>query len=201
VSPTLLKSRSDLEEVGIVNQSTLPSVIANSWQRTLNIGLDPLSNPKNYVVSNTDLHHRTEKLDSVMRFIRPELELLSTQMAGPNFLIGAADADGVVLDVIIDEEFSSCMPLGSIWAENIRGTNGFGTAIFTGKSCLVSGQEHFFKSDAGLSCMAAPIFDSVGKLVAAIDISSEVTTHLVHTTALANIAAQNVEDQIFFTPM
>lgn len=203
MSPTLLKSRSDLEEVGIVKQSTLPSVIADSWQRNLNVGLDPLSNPIALVVSNTDLQHRTEKLDSVMRFIRPELELLSTQMAGPNFLIGVADADGVVLDVIIDEEFrgsacGSCMPLGSIWTENIRGTNGFGTAIFTGKSCLVSGQEHFFKSDSSLSCVAAPIFNSTGKLIAAIDISSEATTHLVHTTALANIAAQNVEDQIFF---
>lgn len=72
-----------------------------------------------------------------MRFIRPELELLSTQVAGPNFLVAAADADGIVLDVIIDEQFkkSVCgkeVPLGANFAEDQRGTNAIGTALFTG---------------------------------------------------------------------
>ena len=35
-------------------------------------------------------------------------------------------------------------------------------------------------------------------MVAAIDISSEVSTHVLHSAALAKIAAQNVEDQLFY---
>ena len=203
MDPTLLRTRSILEEIGVVDQSVLPDIIGNSWQRTLNLGLDPVSAPIAEVVSSTDLHERSEKLDSVMRFIRPELEVLSTQVAGPNFLVAAADADGIVLDVIIDEQFkkSACgkeVPLGANFAEDQRGTNAIGTVLFTGQSCSVLGSEHFFKSDSGLSCAGAPIFSSTGELVATIDISSEVSTNVLHSAALAKIAAQNVEDQIFY---
>ena len=203
MNPTLLRTRCILEEIGVVDQSALPEVIGSSWQRTLNLGLDPVSAPIAEVVSSTDLHERSEKLDSVMRFIRPELEVLSTQVAGPNFLVAAADADGIVLDVIIDEQFknSACgkeVPLGANFAEDQRGTNAIGTVLFTGQSCSVLGSEHFFKSDGSLSCAGAPIFSSTGELVATIDISSEVSTNVLHSAALAKIAAQNVEDQIFY---
>ena len=203
MDPTLLRTRSVLEDIGVVDQSVLSDVIGNSWQRTLNLGLDPINTPTAKVVSNTDLRERSEKLDSVMRFIRPEIEILSTQIAGPNFLVAAADADGVVLDVVIDEQFkkSACgkiVPLGANWAEDLTGTNGIGTVLVTGQSCSVSGPEHFFKDLGGLTCVGSPVFDSSGKLVAAIDISSEVSIHALHSSALAKIAAQNVEDQLFY---
>ena len=203
MDPTLLKTRSVLEEIGVVDQSVLSDVIGDSWQRTLNLGLDPVNAPTAEVVSSTDLRQRLEKLDSVMRFIRPELEILSTQIAGPNFLVAAADADGVVLDVVIDEQFkkSACgkiVPLGANWAEDLTGTNGIGTVLVTGQSCSVSGPEHFFKDLGGLTCVGSPVFDSSGKLVAAIDISSEVSTNVLHSAALGKIAAQNVEDQLFY---
>lgn len=196
------KARNALELNGKFAYGALPEPIADSWRRCIRLGLDPVSKPEECVVSHTDLYQRRDKLDLVMRLVRPELELLSAQIAGPNFLLAFADSDGVVLDQIIDEEFrssvcgQSIVP-GSIWSESIRGTNALGLTLHTGRSSNVTGREHFFAKEGSISCLSAPIFDSRGVLIGLIDASSEVTVRQYHTLALVNLAAQNVENRLF----
>ena len=196
------KARNGLELNGKFAYGAMPSAIADSWKRCIRLGLDPISKPEECVVSHTNLQQRREKLDLVMRLARPELELLSAQIAGPNFLLAFADSDGVVLDRIVDNEFSqsncgkSIIP-GSIWSEEIRGTNALGLALHSGVPCNVTGPEHFFSKEGRVSCLSAPIFDSGGELIGLIDASSEVTVRQYHTLALVNLAAQNVENRLF----
>ena len=143
------KARNALELRGKFAYGAVPEPIADSWRRCIRLGLDPVSKPEECVVSYSDLFQRREKLDLVLRLVRPELELLSAQIAGSNFLVAFADHDGVVLDHILDEEFrtsvcgKSILP-GSIWSEDIRGTNALGLALHTGTSCNVTGREHYF---------------------------------------------------------
>jgi transcriptional regulator of acetoin/glycerol metabolism len=180
----------------------VPEPIADSWRRCIRLGLDPMSKPEECIVSHTDLYQRRDKLDLVMRLVRPELELLSAQIAGSNFLVAFADSDGVVLDQILDEEFrsSTCgksiLP-GSIWSEETRGTNALGLVLHTGASCNVAGREHFFAKEGSVSCLSAPIFDSKGQLIGLLDASSEVAARQYHTLALVNLASQNVENRLF----
>ena len=196
------KARKGLELNGKFAYGAMPSPIADSWKRCIRLGLDPISKPEECVVSHTDLQQRRDKLDLVMRLARPELELLSAQIAGPNFLLAFADRDGVILDRIVDNEFSqsncgkSIIP-GSIWSEEIRGTNALGLALHSGVPCNVTGQEHFFSNEGRVSCLSAPIFDSGGELIGLIDASSEVTVRQYHTLALVNLAAQNLENRLF----
>lgn len=196
------KARDALEISGKFAYGAVPEPIADSWRRCMRQGMDPLGKPEECMVSHADLHQRREKLDLVMRLVRPELELLSAQIAGANFLVAFADSDGVILDQIIDEEFrsSTCgqsiLP-GSIWREEIRGTNALGLALHTGVSCNVTGREHFFTKEGNVSCLSAPIFDSSGQLIGLLDASSEVTARQYHTLALVNLAAQNVENRLF----
>ena len=196
------KARKGLELNGKFAYGAMPSSIADSWKRCIRHGLDPISKPEECVVSHTDLQQRRNKLDLVMRLARPELELLSAQIAGPNFLLAFADSDGVILDRIVDNEFSqsncgkSIIP-GSIWSEEIRGTNALGLALHSGVPCNVTGPEHFFSNEGRVSCLSAPIFDSGGELIGLIDASSEVTVRQYHTLALVNLAAQNVENRLF----
>ena len=164
------KARNALKLNGKFAYGALPEPIADSWRRCIRLGLDPVSKPKECVVSQTDFYQRRDKLDLVMRLVRPELELLNAQIAGPNFLLTFADSDGVVLDQIIDEEFrssvcgQSIVP-GSIWSERIRGTNALGLTLHTGLSSNVKGREHFFAKEGSVSCLSEPIFDSSGVLI------------------------------------
>jgi transcriptional regulator of acetoin/glycerol metabolism len=196
------KARKGLELNGKFAYGAMPAPIADSWRRCVRLGLDPSSKPEEAVVSHTDLNQRRDKLGLVMQLARPELELLSAQIAGPNFLLAFADSDGVILDRIVDEEFrnSNCgrsiIP-GSIWSEAIRGTNALGLSLHSGVPCNVTGPEHFFSKEGQVSCLSAPIFDSSGQLIGLIDASSEVTVRQYHTLALVNLAAQNVENRLF----
>lgn len=196
------KARNALEIKGKFAYGAVPDTIADSWLRCIRFGLNPVCKPVECVVSHTELYQRRDKLDLVMGLVRPEMELLSAQIAGSNFLVAFADSDGVVLDRVLDEEFrsSSCgksIISGSIWREEIRGTNALGLALHSGASCNVTGREHFFAKEGNVSCLSAPIFDSTGQLIGLLDASSEVAARQHHTLALVNLAAQNVENRLF----
>ena len=99
----LEKARNSLEVNGKFAYGAVPETIADSWRRCMRLGLDPVGKPEECIVSHTELYQRREQQDRVMRLVRPELELLSAQIAGSNFLVAFADSDGVVLDQILDE--------------------------------------------------------------------------------------------------
>ncbi|WP_417205149.1 sigma-54-dependent Fis family transcriptional regulator [Antarctobacter sp.] len=176
--------------------------ITNSWQRCLQNGLDPCGVPVDAVVSDQTLTVARQARERLMRLVRPELELLSAQIAGTNFMCAFADETGVVLDTIMDTEFSesacgrSIRP-GSVWREEQRGTNALGLALVSGRSSMVMGGEHFFGCHGGVSCVAVPIHASDGRIVGLLDASSEVAERQDHTKALVSLAATNVENRLF----
>ena len=153
-------------------------------------------------VTDEELQIALQAKRGLMALVRPELELLSSQIAGTNFLCAFADETGVVLDAITDSEFdaSECarsVRVGSIWREDIRGTNALGLALSTRQTSMVTGQEHFFACHGGVSCVSTPIFASDGSIVGLLDASSEVEERQFHTRALVKLAATNIENRLF----
>ncbi|WP_348632232.1 GAF domain-containing protein, partial [Mesorhizobium sp. M2D.F.Ca.ET.232.01.1.1] len=92
-----------------------------------------------------------------------------SQIAGSNFIIALGDAEGMVLDTISDQHFAdstagrSVIP-GSTWSEARYGTNALGLAAAGKEAVAVYGREHYFTCHGHLSCMAAPILDSNGRI-------------------------------------
>ena len=197
-----MRARASLENKGAFAAGAVPEMIADSWHRCLRHGLDPLGEPTDAVLSYGELRERLEKHERLLSIVRPELELLSKQIAGTNYLTAFADREGIVLDVIMDNEFkeSDCsrsINLGSIWSEEMRGTNALGLALHAGKTAMVTGGEHFFSKHVGVSCVSTPIFDSKGEIVGLLDASSEVAARQFHTQALVSLAALNIENRLF----
>lgn len=197
-----LKARNSLNESRRFAYGAVSKPIADSWNRCLREGLSPLGDPVEAIISHQDLKERRGAHEYLMRLVRPELELLSTQIAGSNYLVAFADNTGVVLDRIMDGDFrnSSCgksIVPGSIWSENYRGTNALGLSLHTGKSSMVTGQEHFFAGHGNVSCLSTPIYDDHGNIIGLIDASSQVTARQNHTLALVILAASNVENRLF----
>lgn len=173
--------------------------ILDSWVRCMQAGLDaarPLVVP---TVGGGELRRRRERADVVRRLAQAELETLSRQIAGSNFLLAFADREGVILDLFADNRFSMSAPdagivPGSCWNEALAGTNGLGTALASGRSVAVTGLEHYYLSLGEVSCTATPVRDAQGEVVGVLDASSYFGSRQRHTQALVQMAATHIEN-------
>ena len=178
----------------------MPSgVILDSWTRCLDAGLSAGAGLTVPVVEGVDLACRRERSEFVRRLARAELETLSRQIAGSNFLLAFADCDGVILDLFADNRFTMSgadagIVAGSVWSESVAGTNGLGTALATGNAVAVTGLEHYFLSLGDVSCSAAPVRDAHGQVVGVLDASSYFESRQRHTQALVQMAATHIEN-------
>jgi transcriptional regulator of acetoin/glycerol metabolism len=173
--------------------------ILDSWVRCMQVGLDsaaPLAVP---VVEAADLRRRRERSEVTRRLAQAELETLSQQIAGSNFLLAFADNEGVILDLYADNRFSMSgsnagIVAGSCWGETLCGTNGLGTALASGRSVAVTGLEHYFLKLGDISCTATPVRDAHGEVVGVLDASSYFESRQRHTQALVQMAATHIEN-------
>lgn len=176
-----------------------PPVILDSWARCLDVGLLPGSPLTVPVVEAPDLSRRRERSEFVRRLAQAELETLSRQIAGSNFLLAFADHEGVILDLFADNRFAMSgsdagILAGSVWTEAVAGTNGLGTALATAGPVAVTGLEHYFLKLGDISCTAAPVRDAHGQVVGVLDASSYYESRQRHTQALVQMAATHIEN-------
>ena len=173
--------------------------ILDSWARCLEAGLDFASAAPLQVIEAHELARRRERAAVVRRLAQAELETLSQQIAGSNFLLAFADPQGVILDLYADNRFAMSgsgagIVAGSNWSESVCGTNGTGTALTCGRPVSVSGLEHYFLRLGDISCTASPVRDAQGEIVGVLDASSYFESRQHHTQALVQMAATQMEN-------
>ena len=181
-------------------------VVLDSWVRCMQSGLDVAARPEIQVVGAGDLARRRERAAVVNRLARAELETLSRQIAGSNFLLAFTDHEGVILDVCADNRFSMSgsgagILAGSRWSEGVCGTNGVGTALFTGQSVAITGLEHYFFELGDISCTATPVRDELGEIVGVLNAASYFESRQRHTQALVQMAATHIENGLLLHQM
>ena len=198
----LSRARAVLERRGEAAADLLPQPIAESWMRCLAAGLDPHDQPRRTVVDDATLREARQRRDLLRRLAFCEMDNLYHQIAGSNFMIAFAGADGILLDTITDQSFSamagaSSIRPGTVWTETSCGTNALGTVIQTGLPIMVHGAEHFFTQFGSLTCTAAPVYDADGVLAGVLDASSDCGSRQQHTRALVSMAATQIENGLF----
>src|ERR1700740_2828203 len=191
-----------LEQRGTPPAELLSADIYDSWMRCISFGLDTLRPPSPEFVSPAILRQEQQRCSLVRGLALAEMHTLHQQIAGSNFMIAFANADGLLLDIISDPSFSeasnaaSIRP-GAVWKESICGTNGLGTAAHLKRAIVVHGHDHFFSRYNNLTCIAAPIFAPDGELAGILDASSDCVSRQAHTQALVAMAATQIENGLF----
>ncbi len=179
--------------------------IIHSWRRCLvDYGLSPSDNPEPCVLTRVQTAERQDRANPLLQIGRVEMANLYQQIAGSGFAIILTDSDGAVLHYVGDPHFSSTaaqagLQIGSIWNEEVQGTNGMGTCLIEQKPLVVHHNEHFLPRNTGLTCSAAPVFDPYHNLVGVLDASSESRLAQQHTVALVNMSAQAIENRLFLS--
>ncbi len=202
VNGPLDRARTVLEKQGSPPAEFLPPDIYDSWMRCISFGLDTRHPPVPGIVSQPTLRHEQNKCSLVRGLALAEMHTLHQQIAGSNFMIAFASADGILLDVVADKSFTetsdaATIQPGSIWTETACGTNGLGTAAHLKRPVVVHGAEHFFQRYSNLTCAASPVFAPDGTLTGVLDASSSCLYRQAHTQALVTMAATQIENGLF----
>ncbi|MBD9510355.1 sigma-54-dependent Fis family transcriptional regulator [Ensifer sp. ENS10] len=213
---TPLSHMREIERVGLGAASPRDAPVVQSWLRCLNdYKLDPTIAQEAYIVPGSKLREHREQAEELIRIGRSGLEGLFNQVAEQNYVLLLSDARGVTVDFMGDPTFDNQLRkaglyLGSEWSESRAGTCAVGACIVSGEPVIIHQDDHFDASHIGLTCTAAPVFDTLGDLTAVLDISQlrsptakasqQLALHLVSATArrieLANLMTRTRNDWV-----
>ncbi len=152
-------------------------IVIDSWLRCLNQhGLDPSARAAAHIVTDAELREHRQRASDLVAIARSGIEQLFALVAGQNYVLMLSDRAGVTVEYLGDEAQKSALRksglyLGAEWSEARAGTCALGACLETGEALIIHQTDHFDVTHGGLSCTAAPIYDSQGALVAALDIS------------------------------
>ncbi|APZ53169.1 sigma-54-dependent Fis family transcriptional regulator [Salipiger abyssi] len=179
--------------------SPVRSEIAQSWQRSLNLGVDAKKQHSRKIEAEDDLHRLRRRNACLRRAARAAFSRLAPHLAEANAILILTDKDGVIIDAIgdhsvLDEGQEIHLEIGGIWNEDAIGTNGIGTALKTGKPTYVHAAEHFCQGVQSWTCAGVPIFDPFDRsVIGVVDLSGPPAIFRRHNIALVVAAAREIE--------
>ena len=152
--------------------------IASSWQRCLvTYKLDPARGGPPRTLTRSELKESVGPMDELIRLAMPEIETLYRTVRGAGYCVNLTDRHAVVVASHVPPEDEALFRQwklydGSVFAEDVEGTNGVGTCLAEGRPVSVHRGDHFRKHWMTMSCKVAPIFDHDGALAGALNITS-----------------------------
>ena len=174
--------------------------VRESWRRCLSdYRLSPDQTQHPAVVSVAQLRQRRERADPLCSIARIEMAALARLLNAPVGVM-LTDHEGVILGYTGAANFAEIarragLREGAIWSEAAQGTNGMGTCLAMREPVLIEADEHFLAKNVALTCCGAPILDSCGQLVGALNISGHLRLSAAPTLALVRLAVQNIENR------
>ncbi|WP_109513676.1 sigma-54-dependent Fis family transcriptional regulator [Pseudomonas ovata] len=181
--------------------------ITRSWRRCLDQHrLDPASHQAPCVVEQPRLQDHRAPLEPIIGVARWQMNSLHQQLGRSGHVVLLTDAQGVVIDSVLDEAERASFQraglwLGAMWSEDCEGTNGVGTCLVERQHVTIRRDEHFRGRHAGLTCSASPIFDPRGELLAVLNVSSaheeRTLQERFQAMALTSLSARLIESCYF----
>ncbi|HEY0857508.1 MAG TPA: GAF domain-containing protein, partial [Albitalea sp.] len=189
------------------NTSALPcpekpartELIKQSHLRCAALGLSRVERPDFEPLMRSDLTVARERNQRLFTHAAPVMEMLFEQIVNSESMIVLTDAQGTILHSVGDNDFLArankvALSPGVNWAEQSKGTNAIGTALFEETPTLVHGGEHFIHANSFLTCSAAPIFDPRGNMLGVLDVTGDQRSYHQHTMGLVRMSARMIEN-------
>ncbi|QMU95798.1 GAF domain-containing protein [Microbacterium esteraromaticum] len=170
-------------------------VVARSWARTMNLGVDPEGRSRRDPLawSQVEERRRRSPLSTVLDELR--MPLLAAADAA-SYLVVVTDADGVVLwrsgapGVKMQADRLGFVE-GAVWTEDAVGTNAIGTALAEASPVQLFSAEHFENAQVPWYCTASPVHDPMdGTLLGIVDVSGPALTLHPAIRALVGASVQ-----------
>jgi transcriptional regulator of acetoin/glycerol metabolism len=183
----------------VQRQAERTELIEQSHLRCAALGLTRVARPDFQPLMRSDLSVARERNQRLFTHAAPVMEMLFEQIVNTESMIVLTDAHGTILHAVGDDEFLTrankvALSPGVNWAEQSKGTNAIGTALFEERPTLVHGGEHFIHANDFLTCSAAPIFDPRGNMLGVLDVTGDQRSYHQHTMGLVRMSARMIEN-------
>lgn len=150
--------------------------IERSWQRCLNLGLQPQQPITFDVVTSQQMRRTAEANQWLVQTAKPILEKLGSAIVNTRYFAILTNSDGVVVDVSgaidrSDPRADLITRIGADLSERCVGTTAIGAALTELQPVWLHRGEHFFASTSIYSCAGAPLFGPDGTCVGMLDLT------------------------------
>ena len=165
-------------EAAIARDEAAKLPLVASWQRSSSLHkLDPEKRLPPNRLTMQELNEAQERMGLLLATSASGLDQLYLAVGDVGCSVILADQNGVAMarrGASQDDKTFDAWGLwtGTVWSEESEGTNGVGTCIVEKRPLTIHKDQHFRSKNTELSCIAAPIFDHEGELLAVIDVSS-----------------------------
>lgn len=183
----------DFTSRGACESGALAPPIWRSWQTCRARNLPPYGwSPVTHGISQRDMTQAS--LLPVLEDLYEHLERTSTAIAlfSAEHVLSELVGDADVLESLREIGLSH----GSIWREEIIGTNALALALAEGHPCATVGPEHYCAALHRLAIAAAPLFGPDGRLLGAVAIITYVSLYQQAMLALVGAASQGMQSRL-----
>jgi hypothetical protein len=196
----LLRRAHELALSDDVSPSIIRELVASSWQRAKDAGVDP-DRPAPKMLEPDETAHALAR--SPISSALPLIEsLLAEATEDARYFVALSDAEGVLLWAAgharaLEIAGNPAFVPGHLASESAVGTNAIGTALALDHPVQIFSAEHFNRLLHGWTCSAAPIHDpETGEILGVLDLSGEFRTGHPHSLSLVSAVARVVEDRL-----
>lgn len=177
------------------------SLVADSWRRSLDSGVDPEAGhaPLELVDDALDDWRSRHPLAPTMPVVR---RLLADEATDSGLLVAVSDAQGRLMWVeghtrVRTRAERIHFVEGACWSEEQAGTNAPGTALALDRPVQIHTAEHLARPVTPWSCAAAPIHDpDTGALLGALDLTGGDDVAAPRTLSLVRATVAAVEAEL-----
>lgn len=182
------------------SRKILAPEIADSWERSYQCGVNPWLRDNPYVATQAEIKEALDQSEYFIRLARPVMESLYQFVAGTGFIVTLNNTDIMGFDIIADSEMlewakNSRLFIGSLWSENLVGTNSASLALALGKPVSVIGHENFCQFAYYSASSAVPIIDR-GKILGVLCMTAPYNHMNHHTLGMVVAAVRHIESNI-----
>lgn len=183
-------------------RKTLRPEISNSWDRSYQNNISKFSKNFTNFCSKADFKITLENSKHLIDCALPIMETLVEFAKGTGFIVSLTDPNLVMLKNLGDRDSlewakSASMVEGSIWTENLTGTNTGALAIELGKPISIYGYEHFCLFSIPSTGSACPIISN-GRIIGGIGMIAPYNSYCnEHTLGMVTTAAKQIQSTVF----
>ncbi|MGI6548455.1 MAG: sigma-54-dependent Fis family transcriptional regulator [Syntrophomonadales bacterium] len=181
-------------------RATLRPEIRDSWERSFQYRVNPYLKENPYVLNGSDFQLALENASYLIETSQPVMSILSEFVAGTGFIVLLTDANYCLLKISGDDETvkwanRGLLVEGSMWSEDMVGTNACALSIALARPISVYGYEHFNLFSHIATSSFAPILDQ-GKIVGSLGMVAPYDKVSNHSLGMVVASAMHIQSKM-----